>query len=50
MTSVYERKAKFEEVVKDIDALKFHAEKFEQGFRYPLAKECYQYVKVNKIA
>jgi hypothetical protein len=39
------RKAKFHEVVKDEQALMYHAVKYQSGNRYPLAVMCFQYLQ-----
>ena len=49
MTDNYNRKAKFDNVKYDEDALRFHAEKYELGFRYPLSLACYQYLQIAKM-
>jgi hypothetical protein len=43
----FSRKAKFESVKFDKDALTFHASKYIAGAVYPLAKQCYQFVQRN---
>lgn len=43
MKNLFSKKAEFEDVVKDKDAVDFHAEKFLAGFRYPLAWACYHH-------
>lgn len=45
----YNRKAKFDNVKYDEEALAFHAEKYELGFRYPLSLACYQYLQIAKM-
>jgi len=40
----FSRKAKFEQIKYDIDAVKFHADKYSNGSVYQLAKDCYQLV------
>jgi len=45
----YSRKSKFENVKYDEEALRFHAEKYELGFRYPLSLACYQYLQIAKM-
>ena len=42
-------KANFDNVRFDMDALHFHAEKFENGAVYPLSKRCYQQVQMMKL-
>lgn len=39
------RKASFEQVKYDLNAVKFHAEKYQSGSVYPLAKQCFQLVQ-----
>ena len=43
MSNLYSNKAKFEDVLKDLDAFKFHVEKYEAGLKNPLSTACYQY-------
>jgi hypothetical protein len=43
----FSRKAKFESVKFDKDALTFHASKYIAGAVYPLAKQCYQFVQLS---
>lgn len=45
----YSRKAKFENVKYDEEALQFHAEKYRLGFRYPLSLACYQFLEIAKM-
>jgi len=45
----YSRKAKFETVRFDEEAVAFHAMKFELGFRYPLSVACYQMLQIIKM-
>jgi hypothetical protein len=42
---LFSRKAKFHEVVKDKEALQFHAVKYQHGSRYPLALQSFQYLQ-----
>lgn len=44
----FSRKAKFESVKFDPEAIKFHAQKYTAGAVYPLAKQCFQYVQILK--
>lgn len=44
----FNRKAKFDNVKYDEKALRFHAEKYELGFRYPLSLACYQFMQIAK--
>lgn len=45
----YSKKAKFDNVKFDEDAMKFHAEKYKLGFRYPLSLACYQFLEIVKM-
>jgi hypothetical protein len=45
----FSRKAKFESVKYDEEAVKFHAEKYDAGFRYPLGLACYQLTQIIKM-
>jgi hypothetical protein len=38
----FSRKANYEQVKYDLDAVKFHSDKYLGGAVYPLAKQCYQ--------
>lgn len=38
-------KAKFHDVVKNEEALMYHAVKYQSGNRYPLAVMCFQYLQ-----
>jgi hypothetical protein len=42
------RKAKFEDVVKDKEALEYHVRRYEAGSVYQLAKDCFQYAQLQK--
>jgi hypothetical protein len=42
---LFSRKAKFHEVVKNEEALVYHAVKYQAGNRYPLAVLCYQHLQ-----
>jgi hypothetical protein len=46
--SGYSRTASFEKVKEDWEAVKYHALKFELGYRYSLAVLCYQYYQLEK--
>jgi hypothetical protein len=48
MANLFSQKAKFEEVVKNDEALQFHYLNFENGQRYTLARLCYQYIQGKK--
>lgn len=48
MKNLFSKDANLEEVIKDKDALEFHAKRFEQGYRYPLAKACFHYKKTKE--
>lgn len=41
----FSRKAKFEQVKYDMDAVKFHSDKYLSGSVYPLARQCFQLVQ-----
>jgi hypothetical protein len=45
----FSRKAKFDNVKYDEEAVKFHAEKYDAGFRYPLGLACYQLTEIIKM-
>lgn len=47
--NLYSRLAKFHDVVQNEDALLYHAVKYQSGSRYPLAKECFQYVQQRAL-
>jgi hypothetical protein len=49
MPDLYTRKARFTEVAKDIKAVEFHASKYLAGSTYPLALQCYQYIKLMEL-
>ena len=49
MNKNFTRNAKFENVKYDEKALRFHAEKYELGFRYPLSLACYQFLQIAKM-
>lgn len=49
MSDLYTRRAKFTEVQADIKAVEFHASKYLSGSRYPLALQCYQYLKLQEL-
>lgn len=42
---LFSRKAKFHDVVKNEEALVYHAVKYQSGNRYPLAVLCFQYIQ-----
>lgn len=42
------RKAKFEDVVKDREAIEYHVRRYESGSVYQLAKDCFQHVQLLK--
>lgn len=44
----FSRKAKFEQIKYDMDAVKFHSDKYLAGSVYPLAKQCFQLVQYLK--
>lgn len=41
----FSRKAKFEQIKYDMNAVKFHSDKYLSGSVYPLAKQCFQLVQ-----
>jgi hypothetical protein len=45
----FSRKAKFESVRFEHEAVMFHSMKYELGFRYPLALACYQLHQIIKM-
>lgn len=45
MKNLYARNAKFEEVLSDPLALRFHSDRWDSGHRDRLAKECWQYLQ-----
>jgi hypothetical protein len=45
MKNLFARNAKFEEVLSDPSALKFHSDRWESGQRDDLAKKCWQYLQ-----
>lgn len=49
MDKLFSIKAKFHEVVKDREALMYHAVRYQAGHRYPLALHCYQYIQMEEI-
>jgi hypothetical protein len=49
LKNLFSKKADFEEVIKDKEALDFHVERFEKGARDPLARACYVYVESRKL-
>jgi len=42
---LFSRKATFEMVKENPEAVMFHAVKFQSGSRYPLALQCFQFIK-----
>jgi hypothetical protein len=42
---LFSRKAKFHDVVKNEEALVYHAVKYQGGNRYPLAVMCFQHLQ-----
>ena len=50
MTDVFSRDADFKQVLKDEEALMFHAVKFQSGHRYPLAVLCYAEIQKRSNA
>lgn len=49
MPDLYTRKARFIEVTADPKAVEFHASKYLAGSTYPLALQCYQYLKLQEL-
>jgi hypothetical protein len=49
MADLYTRKASFTKVVKDPQAVEFHASKYLAGSRYPLALQCYQHLMLMEL-
>lgn len=47
--NLFSQNASFEDVKKDIDALTYHAVKFEGGHRYPLAIQCFAHIQVREL-
>ena len=47
MPNLFSKKAPFEEVKKEIDFVRFHAERFEHGARDDLARACYAYLQMG---
>lgn len=48
LSKLISKKSKFEDVVKNREALKFHASRFESGQSDTLAKLCYQTIKLEE--
>lgn len=49
MPDLYTRRATFTQVQGDPKAIEFHASKYLSGMRYPLALQCYQYLKLQEL-
>lgn len=49
MANNYSSKAKYDDIKYDLDAVKFHAEKYEAGIRSPLTLACYQAIEIMKM-
>lgn len=47
-TDKHSKKIKYHEIINDIDAIKFHAERFELGQRDEIAKMCYTRIQLDK--
>lgn len=45
MKNLYARNAKFEEVLSDPLAIRFHCDRWNSGQRDELAKQCWQYLQ-----
>lgn len=48
MKNLFSKNANLEDVVKDQEALDYHVQRFEMGYRYPLAKACYHYKEMKE--
>lgn len=42
MINKYSKNAKYDNIKFDLEAVKFHADKFLEGAVYPLARQCFQ--------
>ena len=49
MANNYSSKARYEDIKYDLEAVKFHAEKYEAGIRTPLTLACYQAIEIMKM-
>lgn len=45
----FSRKAKFEDIKHDIEAVKFHAIRYDTGQRDKLSLACYQFIQQAKM-
>lgn len=45
MISIFNKKASYEDVLKERDAVKFHYERYSQGHRDLLATQCFQFIE-----
>lgn len=45
----YSKKNKFENIKHDIDAVRFHADRYKAGGRDRLALTCYQYIELARL-
>lgn len=48
--NLFSNKALFEDVVSDIDAVRYHSGRFEAGHRYALARQCYDLMQRMGLA
>lgn len=49
MASNYSSKARYDDIKYDLEAVTFHAEKYEAGIRSPLTLACYQAIQIMKM-
>lgn len=47
--NAYSSKAKYQDIKYNLEAVKFHAEKYEAGIRSPLTLACYQAIYIMKL-
>jgi hypothetical protein len=47
LANLFSKDASLHEVARDEEALEYHIKRFEQGYRYPLAKACYHYKQMR---
>ena len=47
--NLFSNKATFEDVLSDIEAVRYHAERFDNGHRYTLARQCYDFMQKNGL-
>lgn len=48
MKNLFSKDASLEDVLKDKEAFEFHVKRFEQGYRYPLAKACFHHKQMEE--